>query len=445
MQKSITGFSKLSKRKKLQWIVENFFRDPEKVMKELMSYWHIDEEQQNLLDRFSENTISNFYLPYGVAPNFLINGKSYCIPMVIEESSVVAAAANAAKYWQQRGGFHTEIISTEKVGQIHFIWPGDIKLLQARFEDLKEKMLGCTQNITKNMMSRGGGITRIDLIDLSDKSANTYQILVNFKTADSMGANFINSVLESFSKVLIEYVAGDPEFGPNRQNLEVIMSILSNYTPDCLVKAWVECEVSKLGTFESYGAEQLAKRFEKAIRIAKIDPYRATTHNKGIFNGIDAVVIATANDFRAVEANGHAYAARDGQYRGLTDCEVKNGIFRFWIEMPLAIGTVGGLTSLHPMARHSLELLGDPNAEELMGIIAVMGLAQNFAAVKSLVTTGIQKGHMKMHLNNVLASLNANEREVQETIIHFSNEVVSYAAVRDFITGMRSLHSNNRI
>jgi hydroxymethylglutaryl-CoA reductase len=223
------------------------------------------------------------------------------------------------------------------------------------------------------------------------------------------------------------------------------MSILSNYTPDCLVKAWVECEVSKLGTFESYGAEQLAKRFEKAIRIAKIDPYRATTHNKGIFNGIDAVVLATANDFRAVEANGHAYAARDGQYRGLTDCEIKNGIFRFWIEMPLAIGTVGGLTSLHPMARHSLELLGDPNAEELMGIIAVMGLAQNFAAVKSLVTTGIQKGHMKMHLINVLASLNASEREVQETIIHFTDEVVSYAAVRDFITGMRSLHSNNRI
>ena len=141
MQKSITGFSKLSKRKKLQWIVENFFRDPEGVMKELMSYWLIDEEKQSLLDRFSENTISNFYLPYGVAPNFKINGKPYCIPMVIEESSVVAAAANAAKYWQSRGGFHAEILSTEKVGQIHFTWDGDIELLRTKFEDLKAKML----------------------------------------------------------------------------------------------------------------------------------------------------------------------------------------------------------------------------------------------------------------------------------------------------------------
>lgn len=438
MQKSITGFSKLSKRKKLQWIVENFFRDPEGVMKELMSYWLIDEEKQNLLDRFSENTISNFYLPYGVAPNFLINGKPYCIPMVIEESSVVAAAANAAKYWQKRGGFHAEIISSEKTGQIHFSWPGDIQLLRGKFDDLKEKMLTRAGHLTKNMTSRGGGVTRIELIDLSGTLENTYQIRVHFQTADSMGANFINSVLETFAKVLIDYVTADPVFGEHRRDLDVIMSILSNYTPECLVRAWVECPVHELGTYETYDALQLAKRFERAIRIARIDPYRAVTHNKGIFNGIDAVVLATANDFRAVEANGHAYAARDGQYRGLTECEVSNGIFRFWIEIPLAVGTVGGLTSLHPMARHSLELLGNPNAEELMMIMAVMGLAQNFAAVRSLVTTGIQKGHMKMHLYNVLASLNASEREVEETIAHFRDQVVSYAAVRDFIGGLRA-------
>jgi hydroxymethylglutaryl-CoA reductase len=437
MQKSITGFSKLSKRKKLQWIVENFFRDPEGVMKELMSYWLIDEEKQSLLDRFSENTISNFYLPYGVAPNFVINGKPYCIPMVIEESSVVAAAANAAKYWQSRGGFHAKILSTEKVGQIHFTWDGDIQLLRARFEDLKVTMLSKAESLTANMNSRGGGITRIELVDLSAKSSETYQLRINFKTADSMGANFINSVLELFSKVLLEFVSSDPSFGPERHNLDVIMAILSNYTPDCIVRAWVECPVEQLGTIESFDASKLAKRFEKAIHIAKIDPYRAATHNKGIFNGIDAVVLATANDFRAVEANGHAYAAKDGQYRSLSDCRIENGIFKFWLEIPMAIGTVGGLTSLHPMAKHSLELLGHPTAEELMMIIACMGLAQNFAAVRSLVTTGIQKGHMKMHLYNVLASLNASECEIEKTISHFKNTVVSYSAVRDYIGDLR--------
>lgn len=216
------------------------------------------------------------------------------------------------------------------------------------------------------------------------------------------------------------------------------MSILSNYTPDCLVRAWVECPIDELGTFEPYTSLQLAERFQKAIQIAKVDPYRAATHNKGIFNGIDAVVLATANDFRAVEANGHTYAARDGQYRGLTDCTISDGIFRFWLEIPMAIGTVGGLTSLHPMAKHSLELLGHPSAEDLMMIIAVMGLAQNFAAVRSLVTTGIQKGHMRMHLYNVLASLNATEKEIEQAVVHFRNEVVSYSAVRDFIGNLRS-------
>lgn len=442
MQKSISGFSKLSKRKKLQWIVENFFRDPEGVMKELMSYWLIDEEKQKLLDRFSENTISNFYLPYGVAPNFLINGKSYCIPMVIEESSVVAAAANAAKYWLSRGGFHAEVKSTEKVGQIHFSWDGNIDLLINRIDALKDRLRHRSEDLTKNMEQRGGGITKIELVDLSHSLANTYQLRVSFKTADSMGANFINSVLESFAKTLVEFVACEPCFEPHRQDLEIIMSILSNYTPECLVQAWVECPIEALGTFESYNSLQLAKRFQKAVQIAKVDPYRATTHNKGIFNGIDAVILATANDFRAVEANGHTYAARDGQYRGLTDCTVQDGIFRFSLEIPMAIGTVGGLTTLHPMAKHSLELLGHPDAEELMKIIAVMGLAQNFAAVRSLITTGIQKGHMRMHLYNVLASLNATEYEIEQTVAHFRDQVVSYAAVREFVGRLRTSTAN---
>ena len=185
-------------------------------------------------------------------------------------------------------------------------------------------------------------------------------------------------------------------------------------------------------------AETFAYKFEKALKIASIDTYRATTHNKGIFNGIDSVVIATGNDFRAVEACGHAYAARDGQYSSLSFCEVKDGVYRFWLDIPLAIGTVGGLTNLHPLAKRSLEMMGNPTANELMKIIATVGLAQNFAAVRSLVTTGIQKGHMKMHLMNILNHLEATEKEVKEAIIYFADKLVSFTAVREFLQLLRT-------
>ena len=217
------------------------------------------------------------------------------------------------------------------------------------------------------------------------------------------------------------------------------MSILSNYTPECLVRTWVECPVADLGAFgNDMDAEQFADKFCRAIKIAHIDPYRATTHNKGIFNGIDAVVLATANDFRAIEACGHTYASRDGQYRSLTHCKVENGMFKFWLDLPLAIGTVGGLTKLHPIARRSLELLGNPNAEELMGIIAATGLAQNFAAIRSLVTTGIQKGHMKMHLLNILNHQGASETEIKNAVEYFNDKTVSVSGVRDYLKETRN-------
>ena len=178
-------------------------------------------------------------------------------------------------------------------------------------------------------------------------------------------------------------------------------------------------------------------KFYTAIKIARQDPYRAVTHNKGIFNGIDAVIIATANDFRAIEACGHAYAARDGQYRSLSDCSVDNGIFHFWLEIPLALGTVGGLTALHPIAKRSLELLDHPSAEELMKVTAATGLAQNFAAVKSLVTTGIQQGHMKMHLANILHHLHATEKESALALEYFKNNKVSFTKVRNFLEAQK--------
>ncbi len=439
MKKSISGFSKLSKRKKLRWIVENFFKDPENVMRELMSYWHSNEDQQKILDGFSENTISNYYLPYGVAPNFIINGKTYCVPMVTEESSVVAAASSAAKYWSVRGGFTATVLSTKKVGQVHFTWSGNYQRLQQFFDELKERLCNDVEHITHNMQKRGGGILDIKLLDMRHLDDDYYQLKVDFETCDSMGANFINSVLEAFGHTLKDFIENHPDIPENEKDLEVVMAILSNYTPECLVRCSVTCPVSALGNFsDKMDAQAFAEKFCRAIKIARVDAYRAATHNKGIFNGIDAVVMATANDFRAVEACGHTYAARDGQYRSLSYCSVENGIFKFWLDLPLALGTVGGLTKLHPMARRSLELLGNPSANELMKIVAATGLAQNFAAIKSLVTTGIQQGHMKMHLLNILNHLGATEEEKKESTIYFADKVVSFTAVQKYLDGLRT-------
>jgi hydroxymethylglutaryl-CoA reductase len=218
------------------------------------------------------------------------------------------------------------------------------------------------------------------------------------------------------------------------------MAILSNYTPECLVKTWVECDFKALDNVdESMTGEEFAKKFQLAVRIAEEDVYRATTHNKGIFNGIDAVVIATGNDFRAVEAAGHTYAARTGRYKSLSTVDLKDGKFNYSLTIPLALGTVGGLTSLHPLAKQSLEMLGNPSAEELMKIAAAVGLANNFAAVRSLVTKGIQMGHMKMHLMNILNHFEATDEEKAKAVEYFIGQKVSFNNVRQFLNKIRNL------
>ena len=438
-KKTISGFSKLSKRGKIRWVVENFFKDPEKVMKELTSFWLSDEKQQQVLDGFSENTISNYHLPYSVAPNFVINGKPYAVPMVIEESSVVAAASSAAKFWMKRGGFRAKVLSTTKVGQVHFLWKGDVAKLKQAFADLKAALYKNAKPLTANMEQRGGGILDINLIDMTRLEKNYFQLKGTFETCESMGANFINSVLENFAQTLQKFCATQPHFVKMEKEVSIIMSILSNYTPECLVRVWASCPIEDLkGVSKDIDATTFAKKFYTAVRIAHLDPYRATTHNKGIFNGVDAVVLATGNDFRAVEACGHTYAAKDGQYKSLSYCSLENGQFKLWMDLPLALGTVGGLTKLHPIAKRSLELLGHPTAQELMMIIAATGLAQNFGALRSMVTTGIQYGHMKMHLVNILNHLGATEKEIKATVVYFKDKVVSFSAVRDFLNLIRT-------
>lgn len=443
MSKAISGFSKLHKQQKIEWLTRSFFPDPASAARELAGWQHPDPAQQKVLDGFTENALANFPLPYSVAPNFLINNRLYAIPMVIEESSVVAAASSAAKFWLDRGGFHTEVIDTVKLGQVHFRWAGTPARLQALSPDLKAKLLASVDDLTANMRQRGGGIRELELLDYTRQEPRYFQLRAAFDTCDSMGANFINSVLERFADTLEVFFTEQPGLNDVERDVDVLMSILSNYTPDCLVRAWVECPIA---SFEhetrarglDMDAATLAERFAAAVRIATLDPYRAVTHNKGIFNGIDAVVLATGNDFRAVEACGHAYAARDGQYRGLSRCAIENGVFRFEMDIPLALGTVGGLTALHPLARRSLELLGAPSARELMQIVAAAGLAQNFAAVRSLVTTGIQHGHMKMHLTNILNHLGASDAEAAAAEVFFDGQTVSFSAVRTYLEKSRS-------
>ncbi|MFN0213503.1 MAG: hydroxymethylglutaryl-CoA reductase, degradative [Saprospiraceae bacterium] len=441
MTKTINGFSKLSKTEKINWIAEHFCADASAATRDFNAWQHAELTVQKTIDGFAENTVANFALPYCIAPNFLINGKTYAVPMVIEESSVVAAASSAAKFWQERGGFHAEVLGTVKLGQVHFYWPGSPDKLRAIFPALKARLLDSCGDLTANMNQRGGGILDIELIDFEAVEPKYYQLRASFETCDSMGANFINSVLERLADTLEAFFTLYPGLSDLERDVEVVMSILSNYTPQCLVRTWVECPIDSfadLARSQGMDAATLAHRFARAVRIAQIDPYRAATHNKGIYNGIDAVVIATGNDFRAIEACGHAFAGKDGQYRSLSSCSVQEGVFRFELEIPLALGTVGGLTTLHPLAKRSLEILGNPSARELMCITAAVGLAQNFGAVRSLITTGIQQGHMKMHLTNILNHLNANAEEAASAQHYFQNQTVSFSAVRVYLDELRS-------
>ena len=428
----VSGFSKMSKIEKIHWVASQL-KNGEDFL-QIDQFWHPNNHVQKIFDDFSENTVSNFFFPFGLAPNFLINNKLYCVPMVIEESSVVAAASKSAKFWLERGGFSAKVLGVTKVGHVHFIWEGEKEKLFNFFNVIKSKLIQSVQTITENMEKRGGGLLDIELLDKTSGLNNYYQLAAKFNTCDAMGANFINSVLETFAQQLEILIAEHTSFNESERKVDIIMSILSNYTPECIVRASVQCPVKDLGNFASgMTPETFAYKFERACQIAKVDVNRAVTHNKGIYNGVDAVVLATGNDFRAIEACGHAYAAKDGQYRGLSSCSVKDGIFTFELTLPLALGTVGGLTSLHPMAKMSLQLLEMPSAQELMQIAAVVGLAQNFGALRSLVTTGIQKGHMKMHLLNILNQLNASKDQIEIAKKFFEDKVVSYAAVRAFL------------
>ncbi|MCY7331030.1 MAG: hydroxymethylglutaryl-CoA reductase, partial [Saprospiraceae bacterium] len=241
MNKSISGFSKLNKQQKINWLMENFAQDPTVAAQDFETWQHPEPRIQRILDGLAENAVANYVLPYCIAPNFLINGRMYAVPMVIEESSVVAAASSAAKFWAERGGFHAQVIDTVKLGQVHFRWAGQTDRLQGWFPMLRSQLLADAADLTANMERRGGGIRTVELLDYTHLELHYYQIRVSFETCDSMGANFINSVLERFARSLEDFLMNYPGLSDLDRDVEVVMAILSNFTPDCRVRAWGEC------------------------------------------------------------------------------------------------------------------------------------------------------------------------------------------------------------
>lgn len=428
-----SGFSKFDQKQRLDFIAQATGLSAAEI-RSFHDYDAPDAHQQEVYSAMTENYIGNFPMPMGVVTNMLLNDEMYIVPFVTEESSVIAAASKAAKFWAERGGFRACIEGITKKGQVHFTWNGKPQHIKHLFPIIKEQLLNSTGLLTEKMKQRGGGITGLTLIDMTASMLDYYQIDVSFETSDAMGANFINSCLEKISSELRNL----EELNSEELKVEVIMSILSNYTPDCKVRCWVECPAEKM---EGWNKELLhfdfIKKFKQSIDIANIDISRAVTHNKGIFNGIDAVLLATGNDWRATSASAHAFAARDGNYKSLTTVQLTEDKFRFELEIPIAIGTVGGITQIHPAVKRAMAILKYPDAQKLMMIVAAAGLANHFAAIATLITSGIQSGHMRMHLSNILSQLNANTYEQDYARHHFASLQISYSAVENFIHNLR--------
>ncbi len=339
-------------------------------------------------EKFIENCIGGFTLPLGIATNFLIDGEEIFIPMAVEESSVVAAASFGAKLARTCGGFFSEPTETIATCQIQFITESHLNVPTIFMEYLREKLFQISQNCHPRLIERGGGVKSIELRHLN--KLGYYVLHINVDTREAMGANIVNTIAEEIGRKL-------PELIP----CTVGSKILTNLTTHRITKVKCEIEFSALERGH-FSGEEAAKRICSVWEFADLDPYRAATHNKGIMNGIDPIVIATGNDWRAVEAGCHAYASLSGVYKPLTKWFINTANrLQGEISLPVAVGTVGGVTKLHPSAMACLNLLGSPTAARLSAIIASVGLAQNLSAIRALGCEGIQKGHMALHEKNL--------------------------------------------
>lgn len=394
----LPGFAKLSPTERI-----------EALLKEGLLTWdeaQILKEQKGLplsiADQLTENVLSTFDLPFSLAPYFLINGRDYVLPMVTEEPSVVAAASFAAKLIQRSGGFTTQVHQRQMIGEIALTDVEDMEVASKRILEDKEALLQLANEAYPSIVKRGGGAR-----DLWVENKGDFLIVyLAVDPKEAMGANMLNTMLEALTDRIQELSGG-----------QALMAILSNLATRSLVSARCAIDFKALSR-NPEEATEIAHRMELASQLAQVDPYRAATHNKGIFNGIDALVLATGNDWRAIEAGAHAYAAQSGSYKGLSHwtSQPKEKKLYGEITLPMPVATKGGSIGLNPTVQVSHRLLGEPSAIELAGIIASLGLAQNFAALKALVTTGIQAGHMKLQARSLALLAGAKEEEVPRLV-----------------------------
>lgn len=362
---------------------------------------------EDAADSMIENQLATYQLPYGVSLNFLIDNKEYVVPMAIEEPSVIAAASSAAKFFSQHGGFQTAITERMMIGQAVLTQVPDMEKAVLTLEENEAMIIEAADAAHPSIVKRGGGAISMQIrqINADEERDHPDFLIVHLyiETLEAMGANIINTMMEAVLPSLEEYSGG-----------QSLMGILSNYATECLATASCRVPASTLAKGQLSG-EEVRDLIVLASQLAVADPYRAVTHNKGIMNGIDAVVLASGNDWRAIEAGAHAYASRSGQYRGLSTWrKSENGDLIGELTLPLPIGTVGGSISFHPGAKMTHQLLGNPNAETLESIIVSVGLAQNFSAVRALVTEGIQKGHMGLHSRSLAISAGAKGEEIEK-------------------------------
>ena len=394
----LPGFAKLSPTERI-----------EALLKEGLLTWdeaQILKEQKGLplsiADQLTENVLSTFDLPFSLAPYFLINGRDYVLPMVTEEPSVVAAASFAAKLIQRSGGFTTQVHQRQMIGEIALTDVKDWEIASKRILDDRESLLQLANEAYPSIVKRGGGAR-----DLWVENKGDFLIVyLAVDPKEAMGANMLNTMLEALTDRIQELSGG-----------QALMAILSNLATRSLVSARCAIDFKALSRNPEEAIE-IAHRMELASQLAQVDPYRAATHNKGIFNGIDALVLATGNDWRAIEAGAHAYAAQSGSYKGLSHWTSHPEEKKLYgeITLPMPVATKGGSIGLNPTVQVSHRLLGEPSAIELAGIIASLGLAQNFAALKALVTTGIQSGHMKLQARSLALLAGAKEEEVPRLV-----------------------------
>ncbi|NOR16907.1 hydroxymethylglutaryl-CoA reductase, degradative [candidate division WOR-3 bacterium] len=388
----VSGFYKKSIEERIEF-VKNFSNLTDEETKIFSSVLDLETA-----DRMIENVLGTFELPLGIAVNFHINGKDYLIPMTTEESSVVAAASNAAKIARIHGGFTTECSQPLMIGQMQLLKMDDVVGAAQKIMDHKKELLNLANAQDKVLVEFGGGAKDLEVRILDSPLGKMIVTHLIVDVRDAMGANAVNTMCEALAPMLEEITDG-----------KVRLKILSNLADKRIVKAKAIFDKEKIG------GEQVVDAFLESYTLAAIDPYRAATHNKGIMNGIDSLIIATGNDFRAIEAGAHAYAARNGQYTSLTSYyKDKNGNLVGEIELPLAVGIVGGAGNIHPKARLCKKILGIKTAQELAEIVASLGLAQNFAAVFALSTVGIQKGHMSLHAKNIAVMAGATGDQIDK-------------------------------